>query len=677
MKTERKADNIQTSLSNLENQVQHLLLSMNVDEGDERVSQIQQTIQQLKQQQLQQQINLDTFNAIKFTLNQHAIVSFTDEKGIITYANENFCRTSGYELDELIGKNHRLLKSNQHNDAFYKELWDTISNNKIWQGVICNVAKDKKKYWVKSTIAPVIGEHGMPVQYVSIRTDITKLKKIKDKLDKKNQLAEMAMDLTESAYWQMPLDNSNEYISSKRKIKLLGDPKRSKKRYRVMEDWAVNIEAVNPDVPPSLFQMVEDVKSGIREQLDFTYPYKRPIDGKEIWIRSLGYLVKGKNNKCDMIYGVSQNITQAKKAELKLAKATKIAKKANKAKGDFLANISHEIRTPMNAIIGLSHLTLKTELNDKQRDNISKVHSAANNLLAMMNEILDFSKIEAGKLELDYVNFSLKTVIEQLKSIVYYQVEEKELQLEIVVDPEVTTELYGDPLRLGQVLINLVNNAVKFTEKGKIKLHIKELQSSNKNINLRFEVIDSGIGLNDKQQEKLFQPFSQADSSTTRQYGGTGLGLNICKQLVELMGGEIGVKSELGQGSNFYFNALFQPVAQNLTGALTLENDVGKSHESIKSLKGAHTFLVEDNLINQQITEELLFEEEKVGKTDLTLLLSELKEYLASNDLRANTLLDKLLSFPVDEKLSSKMLKIKQLVNKYEFEKAYRIFENQ
>ncbi len=295
----------------------------------------------------------------------------------------------------------------------------------------------------------------------------------------------------------------------------------------------------------------------------------------------------------------------------------------------------------------------------------------------MMNEILDFSKIEAGKLELDYVNFSLKTVIEQLKSIVYYQVEEKELQLEIVVDPEVTTELYGDPLRLGQVLINLVNNAVKFTEKGKIKLHIKELQSSNKNINLRFEVIDSGIGLNDKQQEKLFQPFSQADSSTTRQYGGTGLGLNICKQLVELMGGEIGVESELGQGSNFYFNALFQPVAQNLTGALTLENDVGQSHESIKSLKGAHTFLVEDNLINQQITEELLFEEEKVGKTDLTLLLSELKEYLASNDLRANTLLDKLLSFPVDEKLSSKMLKIKQLVNKYEFEKAYRIFENQ
>ena len=211
----------------------------------------------------------------------------------------------------------------------------------------------------------------------------------------------------------------------------------------------------------------------------------------------------------------------------------------------------------------------------------------------------------------------------------------------------------------------------------KIKLHIKELQSSDGNINLYFEVTDSGIGLSKNQQKKLFQPFSQADSSTTRQYGGTGLGLNICKQLVELMGGEIGVKSELDKGSNFYFNALFQPVAQNLTGALTLENDVGKSHESIKSLKGAHTFLVEDNLINQQITEELLFEEEKVGKTDLTLLLSELKEHLASNDLRSNALLDKLLSFPLDEKLSSQMLKIKQLVSKYEFEKAYRVFENQ
>ncbi|QYJ88117.1 PAS domain S-box protein [Shewanella mesophila] len=261
------------------------------------------------------------------------------------------------------------------------------------------------------------------------------------------------------------------------------------------------------------------------------------------------------------------NITSLKAISEELREAKDVADAASKAKSDFLANMSHEIRTPMNAIIGMSQLCLQTELDQKQQNYIQKIDRASKSLLGIINDILDFSKIEAGKLDIESIPFQLDTMLEDLSDMFSVKAADKQLELLFAVAPNIPRHLEGDPLRLSQVLINLMNNAIKFTEQGEVLLSISQLERVEDDIVLRFSVRDNGIGLTEEQRSKLFKSFSQADTSTTRKYGGTGLGLAICKQLVELMGGEIGVESQFGNGSTFFFSVRFKVADSQLLKA--------------------------------------------------------------------------------------------------------------
>lgn len=291
-----------------------------------------------------------------------------------------------------------------------------------------------------------------------------------------------------------------------------------------------------------------------------------------------------------------RDITERKHVEEELQKSMIAADAANRAKSHFLANMSHEIRTPMNAIIGLSHLCLQTPLTEKQHDYLKKVHNAAKALLGIINDVLDFSKIEAGKMEVEQVPFELEDVMSNVTTVIAARAEEKGLEFLLETALNVPNNLIGDPLRLGQVLTNLTSNAVKFTERGEVLILTEIGEETPEQIELRFTVRDTGIGMSQAQMDKLFEAFTQADSSTTRKYGGTGLGLSISKQLVELMNGRIWAESAPGSGSKFIFTARFRKA----------EQPSGKPAPSYPELGGLRVLAVDDNESCRHILESYL-----------------------------------------------------------------------
>lgn len=406
----------------------------------------------------------------KFALDQHAIVSISDTKGSITYANDRLCAISGYTRDELLGKNHRILKSGRHPESLYKEMWGTITNGKTWHGEICNRNKNGEPYWVSSTIVPLPGSDGSPEAYISIHTDITASKHIEQQL----QAAKEAADA------------------------------------------------------------------------------------------------------------------------------------ANKAKSDFLATMSHEIRTPLNGVIGFTELLLGTPLTPEQHHHVELLRSSGENLLALINDILDLSKIEAGKLVLENTTVNFLRCVGDTIELLSDQAAKKNLQLVTEIKPDTPEWILGDTLRIRQVLLNLIGNAIKFTPAGGVRVEISPDMH-----HLQVRVIDTGVGLTDEQQSRIFRKFSQADTSTTRRFGGTGLGLVICKNLIETMGGEIGVHSTPGKGSTFWFRIPVRipepaPKTTDTNGSLPASSQQLLHQPAPAGSNGLPVLIVDDSEVNLLVAGSML-----------------------------------------------------------------------
>jgi PAS domain S-box-containing protein len=457
-------------------------------------------------------------------------------------------------------------------------------------------------------------EHGRAKRLMGVMLDVTRQKLIEQSLAENNDQLELIFKAARIGAWDWDIINGTIKFNDVY-LDMLGY--RPDEIQGTIEEWE---SFVHPDELASTNAALDRAISG-EDDMYAEEIRMRHKDGHYVWTYDFGRVVaRDETGQALRMVGGHFDFDDKKKMELEfyamqehereLKLARDIAEESTRAKSEFLANMSHEIRTPMNAIIGLTHLVLETELSGQQQDYIKRTEVAAQALLRIINDILDFSKIEAGKLEMEETDFDLADVMTGASDLMEVRAREKGLAVTVDLPPQIPTRLLGDPVRLGQILNNLASNAVKFTSEGGVSIAVSVRQTEGETVLLCFEVKDTGIGLMPEQIRSLFSPFTQADSSTTRKYGGTGLGLTISKRLVEMMGGTIWCESEPGRGSVFRFTARFRMNAPLAAAPERRPAGARRTKEEekvlLEALAGARILLAEDNEVNQLVASRIL-----------------------------------------------------------------------
>jgi len=541
-------------------------------------------------------------NQYREAIDSSLILTITDPEGNITYVNDNFCKISGYSLEEAIHHSHNIIRHPNTTSEYYKKLWATIKNKKVWTSTIRNRKKDGSTYYVSINIIPFLDIEGNIVQYVSIQEDVTAKILSQQKLKAEKERTSIIFNHQESAVIisskKSGIIEANQSFYNLFGFKDIPDFK--EKHICICELFQAEKGYLKQSTPERYW--AEDI---------FENPHHVH---RARMFNHLGELCtfRVQSRYIDLddetsILSTFTDITESEKLRIQ-------AEEAQQAKSEFLANMSHEIRTPLNGIFGFLQLLGATELKPMQQEYVNIAQGSMETLIGVINNILDFSKIESGKIKMNQVVVNIHHLFESIYEIFLPVAQGKNIHYSLKIDPDIYTSLKTDEQHIRQILQNFINNALKFTpEYGSVSVYVQLISTENDTQRIKISVKDTGIGILERNLKTIVQPFSQADSSTTRKFGGTGLGLSISKSLIELLGGEMDIVSSEGRGSIFSFE--IDTTISNLSQQHRYEEDsvcvepssTSLEHSSdFKNEKTLNILIVEDYEVNQMFIGMLL-----------------------------------------------------------------------
>lgn len=512
-----------------------------------------------------------------------AMVIFQDLK--IEYVNPAMESISGYTQKELLTKEIWQLIHPDSLSGISAENWFLVRKDSVMRFEFRLQSKFQAEKWIDFS-ARLIDFYGKPA-FLATALDVTERVQLQSHETKFSERLSLLHLASNDGVFDYDLNSGELYLSPKWKEILGYNDQEIENNLNAWENL------IHPEDKESADLLFDNIKGGVIPQKTAELRMKCS-DGTYLWVEVKISVVYDENNKPIRVLGSQSDISNSKKSNQELIAAKELAEEAAKAKSSFISSVSHEIRTPLNAIIGLADLLMQEEgLNDQQAENLRSLKFSSDHLLGIINDVLDFSKLEAGKVNLDKADFNLEQLVNETSKAIEFKAREKGIPVRIRINPNVPQTVVGDAGRLRQIMLNLLGNAVKFTSEGHIDVYVKMLERSGQNCRLRFSVSDTGIGIPEEKRQSIFESFTQAEENTFRKFGGTGLGLSISKKLVDLQGGEIGLKSIEGIGSTFWFELPMEISEKKM------EVETGKVAHDVKDLHGIRVLLVEDDRMNQ------------------------------------------------------------------------------